>query len=82
MKVEGPDSTWKLPSQIQHQMELLHELIAADPEASEYVPDFLGLVRELLDQLREEPVVITLHAGTPREQDVCCGAYDLQRAIS
>lgn len=82
MKVEGPDQTWKLPSQIQAQFQRLHQLIAADPGASEKIPDFLGTMRELLDQLEQEPVTVTLDPGGSREVTIVCGPYDLQRGLT
>jgi pimeloyl-ACP methyl ester carboxylesterase len=81
-KVEGPDHTWKLPSQIQAQLELLHERVAADASISEHVPDLLAIVRELLAQLADEPAVVTLGEGGAGEVTVTCGPYDLQRALT
>lgn len=80
-KVEGPDSTWKLPGQLQRQLEKLQALIAADPAASSVLPDFLGTLRGLLERLAEEPVDVMLQAPGSEPLTVRCGPYDLQRAI-
>lgn len=80
-KVEGPDGTWKLPSQLQQQLEKLHALIAADPGASAVLPDFLGTLRGLLEKLAEEPIDVTLQPSGSEPLTIRCGPYDLQRAI-
>lgn len=80
-RVEGPDDTLKLPSTTQHYLEQLHELVAADPEAAERLPDFLGTVRELLEQLAKAPVVVAAEVdGTPTQ--VTVGVYDLQSYLA
>ncbi len=81
-RVEGPNHTWKLPSQIQAQMVELHERIAADPALSEAMPDFLGTVRGLLARLEKEPVTVTLDEGGGDPIEVVCGPYDLQRGLT
>jgi pimeloyl-ACP methyl ester carboxylesterase len=74
--VEGPDQTHKLPSNVQAHLELIAGLAAESPALDGSVPDLTGLLADLLDRLRSEPV--TADADGRR---IVCGAYDLQRAV-
>lgn len=56
---EGPDHTYKLPSNIQKHLADLAEVIKADPELGKEIPDFLGLMKSVLDKLEKEPVVVS-----------------------
>lgn len=82
LKVEGPGHTWKLPSTVQLQLERLHEQVIADPELRAALPDFLGVVRNLLAQLHSQPVSATLHDGSTDPLVIRLGPYDLQCAIA
>src|SRR4029453_4225692 len=42
---EGPDHTYKLPSNIQKPLEDLAAVIKADPVVGKEIPDFLGLMK-------------------------------------
>src|SRR6185369_66097 len=44
---EGPDHTYKLPSNIQKHLEDLAAVIQADPEVGKEIPDFLGLMKSV-----------------------------------
>ena len=55
---EGPDHTYKLPGNIQKHLADLAEVIKADPELGKEIPDFLGLMKSVLDKLEKEPVVV------------------------
>lgn len=77
IRVEGPDHTWKLPSTTQRHLEQLHRLVAADPGVGAQLPDFLGTVRGLLEQLAEEPVTLALDLDGVAAS-VTVGAFDLQ----
>jgi pimeloyl-ACP methyl ester carboxylesterase len=77
--VEGPDHTFKLPSNEQRQMETIHRLVQADPALSQAIPDFLGLVQSVLDRVAREPVVVELTDPATRQAvRVAIGKYDLQ----
>src|ERR1044072_4445294 len=52
---EGPDHTYKLPSNIQKLLEELAEVIKADPQVGKEVPDFLGLMKSVFDRLDAKP---------------------------
>jgi pimeloyl-ACP methyl ester carboxylesterase len=55
---EGPDHTYKLPSNIQKHLEDLAAVIKTDPEIGKEVPDFLGLMKSVFDRLDAKPEVV------------------------
>ena len=57
---EGPDHTYKLPSNIQKHLEDLAAVIKADPEIGKEIPDFLGLMKSVFDRLDEEPQTVEI----------------------
>ena len=57
---EGPDHTYKLPGNIQKHLADLAAVIKADPELGKEIPDFLGLMKTVLDQLEKEPAVVEI----------------------
>ncbi len=57
---EGPDHTYKLPSNIQKHLEDLAAVIKADSAIGKDVPDFLGLMKSVFDRLDREPAVVEI----------------------
>lgn len=57
---EGPDHTYKLPSNIQKHLEDLAALIKADPEIGKDIPDFLGLMKSVFDRLDAQPETVEI----------------------
>jgi pimeloyl-ACP methyl ester carboxylesterase len=57
---EGPDHTYKLPSNIQKHLEDLSAVIKADPRVGKEVPDFLGLMKSVFDHLDAEPQTVEI----------------------
>ena len=57
---EGPDHTYKLPSNIQKHLEDLAAVIKADPEVGKDIPDFLGLMKSVFDRLDKEPAIVEI----------------------
>jgi pimeloyl-ACP methyl ester carboxylesterase len=55
---EGPDHTYKLPSNIQKHLEDLAVVIKADPELGKDIPDFLGLMKSVFDRVDAQPVTV------------------------
>ena len=55
---EGPDHTYKLPSNIQKHLEDLAAVIKADPELGKDIPDFLGLMKSVFDRVDAQPVTV------------------------
>lgn len=80
---EGPDHSWKLPSAQQALLEEIAALIKKDPVVGKAVPDLLGLMRGVLDQLGRQPVTVTLtHPETGQSAPVTVGKLDLQVATA
>lgn len=76
---EGPDHTWKLPSQAEACLERLAKLVATDGELHATVPDLLALMRSVLDRLEKQPVRIQVnHPLTGQEVEVAMGKFDVQ----
>ena len=66
---EGPDHTYKLPSNVQKHLEDLAALIKADPELGKEIPDFLGLMKSVFDRLDAQPQTVEI-ADTRTKQNV------------
>jgi pimeloyl-ACP methyl ester carboxylesterase len=80
-KVEGPDHSFKLPTTVQRHLENLSEMVAADDQLGEAIPDLVGLTRGLIEQLDEEPVTVDLdHEG--EDLTITLGSFDLKRELS
>lgn len=56
--VEGLDSMLKPPSEVQQHLVDIALLVQADPNLNKQIPDFLGLMRTVLDHLEKEPVTV------------------------
>jgi pimeloyl-ACP methyl ester carboxylesterase len=77
--VEGPDHTVKLPSNTQKQLERLTARVQADSHLRTLIPDFLALVRDILDRLAAAPVTVTVTDPQTNEPvAVTVGKFDLQ----
>jgi len=57
---EGPDHTYKLPSNIQKHLEDLAAVIKADPQIGKEIPDFLGLMKSVFDRLDAQPQTVEI----------------------
>jgi pimeloyl-ACP methyl ester carboxylesterase len=57
---EGPDHTYKLPSNIQQHLEDLAAVIKADPQIGKDIPDFLGLMKSVFDRLDAQPETVEI----------------------
>lgn len=55
---EGPDHTRKLPLRGDRQLRVIGELARRDEQWRQLVPDFPGLVRQVLERLEREPVEV------------------------
>jgi pimeloyl-ACP methyl ester carboxylesterase len=81
--VEGPAHTWKLPSNIQANVEKISHLAKVDPQLNDHVPNLLELMRTVLDGLEKQPV--TVNVIDPRSRQtvgVTLGKFDLQQATA
>ena len=57
---EGPDHTYKLPSNIQKHLEDLAAAIKADPQVGKEIPDFLGLMKSVFERLDANPETVEI----------------------
>ena len=58
--IEGPDHTYKLPSNIQQHLQDLAAVIKADPQIGKEIPDFLGLMKSVFDRLEAKPETVEI----------------------
>lgn len=80
---EGPDHTLKLPSAIQSQLVQIKKMIREDATWSGRLPNFVDTVRDVLEQLEKNPVVIQLPdpvSGGP--VDFGLGEFDVAYATA
>lgn len=77
--IEGPDHTIKTPSQIQAGLERVARLIEADPEVGKVIPDFLAMVRRVLERLENEPKRLEMRRPGGRDTvTVAVGKFEVQ----
>jgi pimeloyl-ACP methyl ester carboxylesterase len=58
--IEGPDHTYKSPANIQQHLEDLAALVKADPQIGKDIPDLLGLMKSVFDQLDAQPQTVEI----------------------
>jgi pimeloyl-ACP methyl ester carboxylesterase len=76
---EGPDHTIKLPANGQKQLEKIAKAVAADPKVGKLVPDFVGLVKTVLDKLEKAPAIAeATDPRTSQKVNVTLSRFDLQ----
>lgn len=81
--IEGPDQSVKLPSDQQVLLEDLARRVKADPELRDLVPDLTGLLREVLDTLEAEPVMVRSTIPDSRQRaEVMVDHWTMQYAIA
>lgn len=77
--VEGPDHTYKLPGNIQKNVEDIAQIYKADPKVRKVIPDFMGLMKTLLDKLEKQPVTVeVIDPAAQRKVKIVVGKLDLQ----
>ncbi|HKQ78539.1 MAG TPA: alpha/beta fold hydrolase [Blastocatellia bacterium] len=72
---EGLDQTFKLPSNVQANLEKLAALVKADSFYARSMPDLLQAIRTIMERLERQPVIVK----TSPEISVVVGKWDLQR---
>jgi pimeloyl-ACP methyl ester carboxylesterase len=81
--VEGPDDTWKLPSDQQNLLEEIARRAAADPAIHARLPDLLSTLKNVLAELEARPKRVPLvHPLHGKKLDVVVGKLDLQLLVS
>lgn len=80
---EGPDHTYKLPSNVQKHLEDLAALVKADPELGKEIPDFLGLMKSVFDRLDAQPQTVEVtDPRTKQRVKVIVNKFVLQYLIA
>jgi pimeloyl-ACP methyl ester carboxylesterase len=80
---EGPDHTYKLPSNIQKHLEELAAVIKADPEIGKEIPDFLGLMKSVFDRLDAQPETVEItDTRTHQKVKVIVNKFVLQYIVA
>lgn len=77
--IEGPDHTYKLPSQIQKNLEDIARIYRNDPQIGKDLPDLMGLLRTIGERLEKQPA--TVEVTDPANQQkvkVTVGKLDFQ----
>ncbi len=76
---EGPDHTYKLPGNIQQHLADLAAVIKADPILGKEIPDFLALMKSVLDRLAKEPAIVeATHPVTKQKVKVTVNKFVMQ----
>jgi pimeloyl-ACP methyl ester carboxylesterase len=75
---EGLDQTFKLPSNVQANLEKLAALVKQDSFYSRSMPDLLQAIRTIIERLERQPVIVK----TSPEISVVVGKWDLQKRIA
>jgi pimeloyl-ACP methyl ester carboxylesterase len=81
--IEGPDHTYKLPSNIQKHLEDLAAVIKNDPQIGKDIPDFLGLMKSVFDRLDAQPETVEItDARTKQKVRVIVNKFVLQYIVA
>lgn len=80
--VEGPDHTYKLPSNIDRSIRKISELVGYDQQITTQIGSFYDLMKTELERLRESPRLATgKHPRSGETMQVLLGPADLQLAL-
>jgi pimeloyl-ACP methyl ester carboxylesterase len=75
---EGLDQTFKLPSNVQANLERLAAFVRSDAFYATAMPDLLAAIRTVLDRLERQPVTVKVGPDI----SVVVGKWDLQKRIA
>ncbi|MEW5902027.1 MAG: alpha/beta hydrolase [Acidobacteriota bacterium] len=77
--VEGPDHTYKLPSQIDENFAEIATRVRADPKIGQDMPDMLGVIRTIANRLEKEPAAVEVSdQATQQKVKIVVGRFDFQ----
>ena len=77
--VEGLDHTYKLPSNIQLQLEAIARELKTDAELNAKIPDLLALMKRVFDRVEKNPETVEFtDSRTQQKVKVTIGKFDLQ----
>jgi len=81
--VEGPDHTYKLPSNLEKYLEQLGRIYRDDPVVGQVLPDLIGSMKKLLERLEKQPVTVEATLpGKSQKVKVTVGKVDLLFLLS
>lgn len=81
--IEGPDQTYKLPNQIQGNLEQVDAFYASFPKKEKRIVDFLGVLQSLIRNLQGRPLTVaTVDPVTNQPIKVVLGPFDLQYEVA
>lgn len=77
--VEGLDDALKLPSDVQRHLAEIDRLVKADATLNRQIPDFLGLMKIVLDRLDKQPMTVEVtNSQTKQKIPVVVNKYAMQ----
>ena len=80
---EGPNHTFKLPSQVQAGLELLAERVRQDEKLGKHVPDLVEMTASVLARLENEPVQVEVPVSkSDGRKTIGISKFDVQRWIA
>lgn len=80
---EGPDHTYKLPSSVQEHLRNLAAVVKADSSIGARIPDFIGLMQRVFDDLDKQPVVVEITDPLTRQPvKVTVNKFVMQRIVA
>ena len=81
--VEGLDSTYKLPSNIQLQLKVIEQEFKTDTELGAKIPDLLALMKRVFDRVEKNPETVEFtDSQSQKKVKVTIGKFDLQLLTS
>ena len=77
--VEGLDDALKLPENVQQHLAYIARFVKADPTLNKQIPDFLALMKTVLDRLEKQPVTVEVtDVKTKQKVSVVINKYAMQ----
>jgi pimeloyl-ACP methyl ester carboxylesterase len=81
--LEAPGDNIKYPLEVQDLLLRIDNLLKAEPSANKYYPDFIGLIKTVLDKLKTDPVTVVLkNPNTHTESKIVVGKLEIQLIVS
>lgn len=81
--LEGPDQSVKLPSDQEVLLQDLAARVTSDAELGEHIPDLMGLIKSVLDDLEKQPVMVMAFDPISRKRvDVMVDKWTMQFATA
>ncbi len=82
-ELEAPSDNIKYPFEVQGLLQKVDTILKSDPATNTYYPDFLGLMKTVLNKLEANPVTVLLtNQKTTLEEKVVIGKLEIQLILS